>query len=175
MLKYFERHVIALVYFDRARVLHSAPSAAGGVEVLVVSKGDVRKFCLNGAKARSAVEDGVGEPFVEVDAVKARRVAHARDAVFAERAIKKVHPAVMIDCRRVKHRLRLPPMLKDRPQDRVVLESAELRRPAEPAYCRNPKKQERQARKRCRGECKKNGGENRAAQTFSLAPACRPP
>src|SRR3989344_9318282 len=158
MLEYFERHVNAVVDFDRARVLHSAPSAAGGVEVLVVSKGDVRKFCLNGAKARSAVEDGVGEPFVEVDAVKARRVAHARDAVFAERAIKKVHPAVMIDCRRVKHRLRLPPMLRDRPQDRVVRESAELWRLTEPAYCRKPKKQECQARKRNCRERKERGG-----------------
>src|SRR3989344_5860121 len=175
MLEYFKRHVNAVVDFDRARVFHAAPAASGGVEVLVVGKGFVRKFCLNRAKSRSAVEDWVGEPFVKVDSVLAGGVAHARDAVFAQCAIKKVHPAVMVDCRRVKHRLRLPPMLKDRPQDRVVLESAELRRPAEPAYCRNPKKQERQARKRCRGECKKNGGENRAAQTFSLAPACRPP
>src|SRR3989344_7699711 len=169
MLKYFEGHVNTVVDFDRARVFHAAPAPAGGVEVLVVGKRRVRKFCLNVAKARSAVEDGVGEPVVKVDAVLAGGVAHARDPVFAERAIKKVHASVVINSRRVKHRLRFPPMLRDRPQDRVVRESAELWRLAEPAYCRKPKKQECQARKRNCRERKNNSRNIRLAHTCPLA------
>ena len=105
VLKDFEGHVDAVVDFDHPRVLDAAPAAAGGVLVLIVGERRVGKFGFGGHKARPAVKDRIGEPLVKVDTIRTGGVAHARDAVFAQRPVKKVHAPVVVDGCGVKHRL----------------------------------------------------------------------